>query len=58
MKIRVFYSRDLGQFWSRREDLSDLAGPYLAAALANLAAKGRAPKIAPQKDMARSDIQE
>lgn len=41
---RVFYRRDLGTFWSWRDDLSDLGGDYLVAALANLAAKSGAQK--------------
>lgn len=38
--LQVFYHRDLGTFWSLRSDLSDLAGPYLAAAHECVKAKG------------------
>ena len=38
-KFRVFYDKDLGSFTSFKADLSDLGGPYLEAALANIAAK-------------------
>jgi len=42
---QVFYRSDVGSFWSKHSDLSDLDGIYLDAAIEYLRAKGVAPPI-------------